>query len=234
MLARIFTILCVTLLAVSCNSKTIKPGFILSTAQLVDSTGLQVVGIAPAGAVVEYIGEGPMPTDVHAGSIKVRVDGNEGFIEAALACFGCTPAAIISDTHTPFAITNAGQFIAYDSSADENYRIYMGSRVSEGWVPKSATSVEPGDVAVAAAVERMNSYLKDDGRHAALQGVAAQYPSCQFLQIIKVNLAEVPDDYLAELQKTSTLAFNKSDNTIVTGKSSANTWISKYLENLIG
>lgn len=229
---RIFTILCVALLAASCNSKTTQPGFILSTTQLLDSAN-QVIGIAPAGATVEYIGAGPMPTDVHAGSINVRVDGMEGFMEAALACFGCTPAAILTGTHSPFAMTEVGEFVAYDTLSDGNYHIYQGSRVSAGWIPMSAVSIEPGDVAVAAAIERMDSYLKDDGRQAALQRVAAQYPSCPFLQIIKVDLSEAPDDYLAEQQKLSGLILSKSENRIITTRSMANAWVSKYMESML-
>ncbi len=228
MIRRILPYLCVTLLVIACT-KPRDSGLVITTSVLRDAN-LQAVAEMPCGSLVEYIGEEPRPVGADGGPLKVKFGDKEGYVDAEWVCFGCTAGAIISDTHTPFAITLEGDFVGIDSTFDGNYRIHRNSMRSWGFVPVSAVSVEPGDVAVAAAIERMGMASTDFDRLAILASVSNQYPSSRLLQFIKVDMSEATDAYLAEVQEShGRVLIDKKQNALIMTKNEASIWANAYL-----
>jgi hypothetical protein len=229
--------LCAAVVILSCSKKSETSGVLLQSANFYDApVNGSVVSIIPGGSPVEYIDVMPIPSAPTV-FFKVRVDDKEGFIDPAFACFGCTAAAVKTESNlsgvSPEYILKPGTFVAFDSIRDGKSHVYAYLNGTAGWISTSDLSTDAADVEVAAIGNRFESGIHDEDRFTALARAVERYPANPFFQTIKVNLVEAQEQDLADMQNQFGLVFNQKENKVITTPGITRTWIEEYLKDIL-
>lgn len=209
-------------------------GIVLSTTPLFKEDSDVVIQVVPVGTEIEYLGEkGPL--------LKVRVNGTEGYLDphrvtlntkGALVKQGYQPRKTPSSEEVSIGNVPEGSFVTFDSVSGDMTRVYLEKSDYSGWMPTNFLSEDPADVAVAAALDRLDD-LQDAEKYKALIETAAKYPTHPMLLTIKVDLREVVTEEDFRILDYYGVAVDKENGQIVTSTAIAKQNIWGYLQTIL-
>ena len=197
----------------SCNSKV--TGIVTANTPFFSSENSDdTIRIVTTGTVLEYVG------DV-AERVKVKLNGSEGFIDKRFIVLNVKPA--VFENH----------FVVYDSIGGDRAHIYVGERSGQRWISTHDIDRDTANAAVAAFADALDNNLKDEETYTALARFAANHSTNPLLQVLKIDLSELPDEEIKGMQKRFHLLIDKSKNEIITSKETTSNWVDSYLTNIL-
>ncbi|MEJ0029555.1 MAG: hypothetical protein WDO15_03960 [Bacteroidota bacterium] len=210
----------VVLLAVLCSCGKPKAGIVLSSTPIFGSeSSNDTIHIAPTGAVLAYQGD----PDQAKGRMKVKFNGNDGFIEKEKFIFRreCDGRSRL-----------VWRICCLRQLSNGNAYIHKYDMAGSSWVDVNTLDKDTANITVAALANAIDNSPYNDELNISLAKIAAGHSTHPRLQTVKVDLSEVPDESIIEMQKKFHLLINKSTNEIITTRNTTTGWINSCISDI--
>jgi hypothetical protein len=205
--------------AILCSCGKSSTGIVVSSAPIFGSEDSNdTIHVAPTGAVLEYSGE----SDPAKPRVKVKFNGTDGFIERGKFVFNATAA-----------VDSSGAFVVYDKLDNGRAYIHQHDITNSRWADVGTLDTDTVNITVAALADALDNGPYNDETNISLAKIAAAHSAHPGLQVLKVDLSEVPDESIVEMQKKFHLLINKSNNEIITTRNTTASWINSYTRDIL-
>src|ERR1041385_1821594 len=229
----IIPVLLIASVLFSCNNSKVT-GIVTYNAPVYSPEGSDTIRIVPAGTVLEY-GGAPDVTDTMAAFVKVKIDGTDGRIPKQFFVLNGKPGMMKENVEKSISGIHfrANGFVVYDSIDKDQVHAYYGETSNSGWIDAEDVDLDTANAVVAALVDALDNQLHDDETNAELGKIAASHSTHPLLQVLKVDLSEVPDNEISRIQKKYNLLVDKSKNEIISSKETAIVRMDEYLGDIL-